>query len=167
MFSGVQAFGLPLRSCGDRPGTGDQANGCVAWNESAAIVQVAGHFIRHGRRRFMSLYGVRIQSVDDADFFWFTTNADLKPGRYVLGHHRASSRVFLSETIPGLVMQVTPVLMEAEDRGRESLASPGIKEEDRKRLEAEHTQGLLGQLTETSPIWHTNPGWVRRLRPEQ
>ena len=118
---------------------------------------------RGGRPMF--LYGVRIRSVDDADFVWFTTDAASAPGQYVLGHGRASSQVFLSETIAGLVMQVAPMLIEAEDRGQESLASPGIADEDRKRLESEYLQGLLGQLTESSSIWQVNPLWVRGLKP--
>ncbi len=113
----------------------------------------------------MFLYGVRIDSVDDADFVWFTTDAISEPGQYVLGPHRSTSQVFLSDSIPGLVMQAAPVLIEAENRGRESLATPGITEEERRRLESEYTQGLLSQLTETSSIWQANPRWVGRLRP--
>lgn len=114
----------------------------------------------------MSLYGVRIRSVDDADLEWFTTDADLPPGRYVVKHHGDWS-VFLSETIPRLILQVGPRLQEIEDRGREALASPGISEDDRKRLEDEYTQRLLTQLTETSSIWQENPRWVRKLEPVQ
>jgi hypothetical protein len=113
----------------------------------------------------MSLYGVRIHSIEDADFEWFTTDEDLAPGRYRLRHHRSSSDVFLAETIPGLILQAGPQLQQSEDLGRESLASPGIPEAERKSLESEYTQGLLERLTETSSIWQANPRWVHRLEP--
>lgn len=111
----------------------------------------------------MSLYGVRIRSVEDADFSWFTTDEDLEPGAYVLRHHRSSSIVFLAEMIPGLILLAAPRLLESEEIGRESLASPGIPAAERKRLESEYTQGLVEQLTETSSIWEKNPRWVHRL----
>ena len=113
----------------------------------------------------MSLFGVRIRSVDDADLEWFITDEDLQPGRYVLKHRRSPSSVFLAETIPGLILDAGPLLRQVEDRGQEILASPGISEADRKRLEEEYTQGLLAQLTETSSIWQPSPRWVRKLEP--
>ena len=117
----------------------------------------------------MSLYGVCIRSEDDADVEWFTTDAELQPGCYVLKHRlkqrHSPSTVFLSETIPGLIMDAGDLLQNVEHRGRETLASPRISEADRKRLEEEYTQGLLTQLTETSSIWQENPRWVRKLEP--
>ena len=113
----------------------------------------------------MSLYGVCIPDVGSADFEWFTTDAELPVGRYFLKRHRSSSSVFLSETIPGLIMQAGSLLQQMEIRGQETLASPGIPAADRTRLEEEYTQGLLAQLTETSSIWRQNPRWVRKLEP--
>lgn len=116
---------------------------------------------RAGRR----LYGVHIRNVDEGDFEWFVTDEDLPPGDYVLGHHSEIPDVYLSDSIPGLILRVGPLIQEAEDAGRDALASPGISAADRRKLEEVHTEGLLTQLTETSSIWKRNPRWVRRLKP--
>ena len=113
----------------------------------------------------MPLYGLHVRDVDEADFEWFWTDETLQPGSYVLGHGSDGPNVYLSESIPGLIMMVGPIIQKAEDEGRDSLASPGIAAEDRVRLQKKHTEGLLSQLTETSSIWKTNPKWVRRLKP--
>ena len=113
----------------------------------------------------MALFGLHVRNVDEADFEWFRTEEALEPGSYVLGRHAAEPNVYVAASIPGLVMMVEPIIQKAEDEGRDSLASPGISAEDRRRLEEKHTEGLLGQLTETSSIWKTNPKWVRELKP--
>ena len=62
----------------------------------------------------MSLYGVFVRSLDDAELEWFTTDEALEPGRYVRGrHHVAEPNVYLSEPIPGLIMLVGPLLQQA------------------------------------------------------
>jgi hypothetical protein len=113
----------------------------------------------------LPLYGLHVRNADEADFEWFWTDEALQPGSYVLGHGSDGPNVYLSESIPGLILMVGPIVQRAEDEGRDSLASPGISEEDRQRLEDRHTEGLLSQLTETSSIWKTNPKWVRKLKP--
>jgi hypothetical protein len=112
----------------------------------------------------LALYGLHVRNVDEADFEWFRTEEALEPGSYMLGRHADGPNVYLSESIPGLIMMVEPIIQEAEDEGRDALASPGISAEDRRRLEEKHTEGLLSQLTETSSIWKTNPKWVRELK---
>ena len=113
----------------------------------------------------MSLYGLYVRDPDEGDFEWFVTDEALPPGRYILGHRIEVPNVYLSDSIPGLILQVGPLVQKAEDEGREALASPGISAEDRRRLEELHTEGLLRQLSETSSIWTSNPKWVHRLKP--
>lgn len=113
----------------------------------------------------MSLYGVYVRDPDEGDFEWFVTDEALEPGSYFLGHESDVPNVYVSDSIPGLILEVGPLVQKAEDAGRDALASPGISEEDRLELEEAHTEGLLRQLTETSSIWKSNPSWVHRLRP--
>lgn len=112
----------------------------------------------------MTLYGVRVRSVRNAEFDWFTTDEPVQPGRYgSSGGHGKEQAVVLAESIPGLLLEVGPLLQQAEDHGREALASPGISEEERRKIEDRLTAGLVEQLTETSAIWQPNPSWVRHL----
>ena len=114
----------------------------------------------------MNLYGLYIHDLAAGDLVWFTTEKSLTPGAYLLdrGHGR-SPNVYVAESIPALVLQVGPLLDQAESRAQSSLSPGDIPSGTEQRLATEMTGGLLQRLTETSSIWVPNPDWVDELHP--
>ncbi len=114
----------------------------------------------------MMLYGLYIRDLDAGDFVWFTTDKSLEPGAYIRGrHHAGSPDVYVAQSIAALLLQVGPFIRQAEDDAQSSLGTPDIAPSTQGHIESEMTEGLLQHLTETSPIWVSDPHWVRDLRP--
>ncbi len=112
------------------------------------------------------MYGLYVRNPDADDYVWFTTNVSLEPGAYVLGQREAGSpNVFVADSIPALLLQVGPLIEQAELHAQSSLSPSGTSKDDQRRIAGEMTAGLLQRLTETSSIWVSNPLWVTNLRP--
>jgi hypothetical protein len=112
------------------------------------------------------MYGLYVRDLATADLIWFTTAKSLEPGAYLLGRHYGHSpNVYVSESIPALVLRVGPLLDQAEESGQSSLSTPDIGVTSERRIASEMTDGLLERLTETSSIWAAAPDWVDDLRP--
>ena len=114
----------------------------------------------------MTLYGLYTRDLAAGDLVWFTTDKALAPGAYTHGRKYAGSpNVYITESIPALVLQAGPLIKQAEDSAQGSLGTADIPANAEHRIETEMTEGLLQSLTETSSIWVSNPKWVDHLRP--
>jgi hypothetical protein len=76
----------------------------------------------------MTLYGLYLRDLSASDWVWFTTTQALTPGGYLLErHHRSrhparSPNVYVAGSIAALVLQVGPLLDQAESRAQSSLS---------------------------------------------
>jgi hypothetical protein len=114
----------------------------------------------------MTMYGLYVQDLGAGDLIWFTVDKSLLPGRYVRGQHEASlPDAYVAESIPALILEVAPLIQEAEQNAVSSARTPDLSPSTEKRLGDAMTEGLLQRLTETSAIWIANPDWVDELRP--
>lgn len=114
----------------------------------------------------MTLYGLYTRDPAAGNFVWFTTDKAFKPGAYRRGRHQhGQPDVYLAESIPALILQVGPVIEQAEVTAQSSLGTADMSADSEQRIEGAMTEGLLAQLTETSDIWEPNPRWVHDLRP--
>ena len=114
----------------------------------------------------MMVYGLYIRDLEAGDLVWFTVGRSLAPGRYVRGRHKASSPdVYVAESIPALILEVGPLIEQAEKRAQSSLATDNLPAGAEERIANEMTKGLLQHLTATSSIWIMDPDWVDELRP--
>ena len=114
----------------------------------------------------MTMYGLYVQDLGAGNLIWFTVDKSLVPGRYVRGKHEASSPdVYVAESIPALILEVAPLIQEAEQNAVFSLWTSDLPPSAERRLREDMTERLLRHLTETSAIWIANPHWVDELRP--
>jgi signal transduction histidine kinase len=119
----------------------------------------------------IAMYGLYICDLGASDLVWFTTTKALTPGGYLLERHHLSRHfarspnVYVAESIAALVLQVGPLLDQAESRAQSSLSAKDFSSQDRHRIADDLTEGLLQRLTETSVIWVANPSWTDSLRP--
>ncbi len=114
----------------------------------------------------MTVYGLYLRDLDEGDLIWFTTNKDLAPGPYRCGRHKKPTPdVYIAESIPALILEVGPLVQEAELRAQSNLAPADLPHALKKRAAIRMTEGLLRRLTETSSIWLADPDWVDELRP--
>jgi hypothetical protein len=112
------------------------------------------------------MYGLYIQDLVAGDLLWFTVDNSLAPGRYVRGKHKASlPDVYIAESIPALILEVGPLIQEAEQNAESSGWTADLPPSAVKRIGNDMTEGLLQRLTETSSIWVANPDWVDELHP--
>ncbi|MGD8589911.1 MAG: hypothetical protein PVG22_13880 [Chromatiales bacterium] len=114
----------------------------------------------------MTMYGLYVRDISTGDLLWFTVDKTLAPGRYLRGRHSATSPdVYLAESIPALILEVAPLIEEAEQRYVSSIWTTDLPPHAEKRRVNNMAEGLLQRLTETSSIWVENPDWVEVLRP--
>lgn len=114
----------------------------------------------------MTMYGLRIGDLASGDLVWFTTEKSLAPGAYLLNRGRGrSSKVYVAVSIPALLLEVGPLLDQAESRAQAYLGPTDTPSDVAQRMATEMTDGLLQRLTETSSIWVPNPDWLDHLRP--
>ena len=114
----------------------------------------------------MTMYGLYVRDLSAGDLLWFTVAKSLAPGRYVRGRQAASlPDVYIAESIPALILEVGPLIQEAEQSAGSSLWTTDLPPPAERRLGDDMTEGLLQRLTETSSIWVANPDWVDELDP--
>jgi hypothetical protein len=114
----------------------------------------------------MAIYGLYARDISAGDLVWFTSDRPLAPGAYTFAdNHNSSPAVYVAESIAGLVLMVGQIIDQAERGAQESLGSPGIPADIKRRVANGMTDKLLERLTETSSIWEPNPPWVTELRP--
>ncbi len=88
----------------------------------------------------MTMYGLYIRDLAASDLVWFTTEKSLEPGTYRRGRHHADSPdVYIAESTPALVLQVGPLLDEAENLAQFSLSPPGTPVRVEKHIATEMT----------------------------
>ena len=113
----------------------------------------------------MTLFGLYVRDLSKSDWVWFSTDQSIAVGSYCLGVNRKSANVFVAKSIPALILQVGPIIDEAEARAQSLLSPTGTSATVEKQLAAEMTRGLMERLNETSSIWESNPKWLNRLQP--
>jgi hypothetical protein len=114
----------------------------------------------------MTMYGLYVKDLAAGDLVWFTVDKSPVPGRYVRGRREAlSPDVYVAESIPALILEVAPLIQEAEQNAVSSLWTSDLPRTAERHLRDDMTERLLQHLTETSAIWIANPAWVNELRP--
>ena len=111
----------------------------------------------------MTMYGLYIRDLADGNLVWFTTERSLLPGTYRRAwHHIDSPDVYIGESIPALVLQVGPLLDEAENFAQSSDSPGDNAAKGQKQIATRMTDSLLQRLAETSSIWVSEPRWLNR-----
>jgi len=112
----------------------------------------------------VTLYGLYVRDLEQADLVWFTTDAPLKPGRYRKGRkNNGPPDVYLADSIPLLILTTGAVVDAAETRAQELLATQDLPEDVRRRIGDGMLTSLIESLHETSPIWEVGPDWIDEL----
>jgi len=110
----------------------------------------------------MSIYGLYVRDIVEADLIWFRSERRLQPGDYRLVTTPGGlADVHVAESIPALVLRVGPLVKELEQADARSLDVPRLAQQ---RIAADLLNGLVARLKETSDIWVSEPAWLDDLR---
>jgi len=102
------------------------------------------------------------------DIVWFRTSRTLETGFY--HHHTHSDEppdVYISESVPALIMKVYPWIHEEESAFQHQTSSPGLNAEEKSRISDQLTDQLVQRLDpddDTALI--DEPHWIKHLQPD-
>lgn len=112
-------------------------------------------------------YGAYYRSRQQ-DIVWFRTRRPMATGFY----HRHTRRdeppdVYISESVPELIMKAYPWIHEAEAAFQHQASSPGLKATDKGRIDDKLTDQLVQRLDpDNNTVWIDEPHWVKHLKSD-
>jgi hypothetical protein len=100
------------------------------------------------------------------DIVWFRTSLLLEPGFYHRHAHRDEPPdVYISESVPALIMKVYPWIHEEEAAFQHQTHSPGLSAEDKIRISDQMIDQLVQRLDPNDDTaWVDEPHWVKHLQ---
>jgi hypothetical protein len=111
-------------------------------------------------------YGAYYNSRDE-DIVWFRTARPVESGFYHRHTHRDEPPdVYIAESVPTLIMKVSPWIHEEQSAFEQQVSSPGLNAEDKSRMSIKYTDQLVQRLDPNDDTaWVDEPRWVKHLKP--
>jgi hypothetical protein len=101
------------------------------------------------------------------DIVWFRTRRPMETGFYHRHAHRDEPPdVYIAESVPALIMKVSPWIGEEETTFQQQVSNSGLNAEEKCRVSEKLTDQLVQRLDPNDDtVWVDEPRWVKHLCP--